>query len=203
MNNSLDNYLDKYLHSLWITKGVSFITSKRLLKKSKISNWTISILSLFVIVIGLIPFIFEIEELKNKILFIVSIVLSIFILILNNSEASNNYENRAEKFSIRARKLNELYYELEYLINFQLIDNEKFHKIKIHYDEIIKEFSEDTSKLDFEFFRTQNLRKFKKFNSWDKFFYKPYYATLYKVNLYLLSIIMLIIPFAIAYLILK
>ena len=99
--------------------------------------------------------------------------------------------------------MNEIYYELEYLINFQLIDKEKFHKIKIHYDEIIKEFSEDTSKLDFQFFRTQNLRKFKKNNSWDKFFYKPYYAILYKLNLYLLSIIMLIIPIAITYLILK
>lgn len=193
----VDKYLDKYKHSMSITIGVSFIAGNKLSKKAKISNWTISILSLFVIIIGVLPLIFDISELKTKLLLSISIFLSIFILILNNSESSNNYERRSENFLIRARSLQKMFYNLEYLINFSKINEYEFNRIKSEYNDIIDLFPEDPSKLDFQYFRTQNPRKFhsSKEKKRQRLFYeKSKYLILYNINLYFVSLLMVIIP---------
>lgn len=199
-----EKYLDKYLHSMLITIGVSFVIGNRLKRKAKISNWTISLLSLFVIIIGILPLIFSLSDFQNKLLLAVSIFLSIFILILNNSEAGNNYERRSENFLIRARSLQKIYYNLEYLINFDKINEYEFNRIKTEYNDIIKMFPEDPSKLDFQFYRTQNHRKFhssKEKSKAELISEKIKYSCLYFTNLYLVPTLMLLIPIILVFII--
>ncbi len=64
-------------------------------------------------------------------------------------ESSKRYTARAESMHQCGKSLNELQYELEYLIETGKIDDEKLYEIKKSYDEITKDFPENHENIDF------------------------------------------------------
>lgn len=109
----IENY--KYFRkTLWTTKGCLFQAHKRLNEKDKASNFTLSILSIYVIIVSLISI--TSENVKNNNLDIIAIIASILILVLSNIEYSKSYSMQAEKMFRCAQEISELYYDFANLI---------------------------------------------------------------------------------------
>ena len=93
------------------TKGARFESHKRYTAKNYYSNFTISILSFYVICIsvGLLVFDSSISNnLKNWFTF-VSVALSVLIIIITLLDGSQRYDVKAELMHNCARDINELY----------------------------------------------------------------------------------------------
>ncbi len=154
-------YFKRYSNTLSITAGCRFEASRRLDKKDGVSAVTISTLSLYAISFSLAPYFIDVELVKSlSFLPFVSVIISIFIIILTLLEASKKYSVRAEMMHQCGKALNELHYELDYLINTGNINETRFHQIKESYDKVIKNFPENHEQLDFHYYRVTHPRRF-------------------------------------------
>ncbi|SNB23876.1 conserved membrane hypothetical protein [Flavobacterium psychrophilum] len=119
MQNSYKDYLDKTFleelnYKIWSTKGSRFNANKRLLEISKLSNLCNSILSVYLIAIGLLS-VYNIynEKLYNENLIAYSITcLSILLLVFGQIENAKEYGMKAKEYHNCGLELSKLYNEL-------------------------------------------------------------------------------------------
>ena len=119
MQNSYKDYLDKTFleelnYKIWSTKGSRFNANKRLLEISKLSNLCNSILSVYLIAIGLLS-VYNIynEKLCNENLIAYSITcLSILLLVFGQIENAKEYGMKAKEYHNCGLELSKLYNEL-------------------------------------------------------------------------------------------
>jgi hypothetical protein len=109
------DFLEELKHKLWSTKGSRFRASERLNTKSKYSLLSISILSAYLIIFGLLS-VYNLYNVKgfseNLIPFTITSV-SIFLLVFSLFESSKNYAVRAIQFHDCALEISRLYNALQ------------------------------------------------------------------------------------------
>jgi hypothetical protein len=165
-NNPINSYADELSTRIWKTKGSRFNAARRLSNKNQLSITSISILSIYGVIIPIIQIIFASSQclkLNNWFTFI-SIFLSIFILVLSLLEGSKNYQVKAERLYNNATKLATIYRDLEYLKARNLEHSnleEKLKNILNEYDRAIESCPENHDTKDYELFKAQHRREFK------------------------------------------
>jgi hypothetical protein len=166
MDKSHKDYLDKtYLEELnykiWSTKGSRFNANKRLLQISRLSNLCNSILSVYLIAIGLLS-VYNIynEKLYNENLIAYSITcLSILLLIFGQIENAKEYSSKAKEYHNCGLELSCLYNELRIFKTLKekstLEDKLKFaQKIANEYQRILEKH-ENHEPIDNEMFKSK------------------------------------------------
>ena len=165
-NSDLNAYSSSVATRIWKTKGSRFNAARRLNNKYQSSLSSISILSIYGIAIPILqgivknPQCLEINDIYNAI----SLILSVFTLVISLLEGAKNYQLRAEKLHKNAVELSKLQRDLEYLMVSQLGDAEfrqKVGDISVKYEELIKECPENHEPEDYDLFKAQNRKDFK------------------------------------------
>lgn len=134
---------------LWKTKGARFTAYHRLTNQSRLSVLTVSLLSLYVIVISLVPLAFPSkfagdESAKWQVL---STIISIFIIIVSIVENGKSYELKADQLHRSGLEISKLYNEFQFNFRQQSCDAAYCEKVLKRYDEILAAcpFNHDTS----------------------------------------------------------
>ena len=179
-DSNYSEYIHKVTENIRTTIGSRFNASRRLNNKYKFSAISISILSIFGIGTPIIQnFIDSNKCLKiNELYTLVSILLSIFILVLSLLEGSQNYQVKAEKLHSNAVDISTVSKEIYFLTNYELkIATSETDKKKIiteikqqykEYDDLIKRCPENHDPDDYLLFKAQNYKEFKKEWLWSK-----------------------------------
>jgi hypothetical protein len=150
------NYAETLYVKIWKTKGARLEAHKRLEKMNKYSNWSTSLVSLFVIIISLQSIQqFKIIDLKPEIINSLTVFLSILIIIISLIENSSNYKLNADVHHQCAKKLNRLYERLQQIKDEYKTSNEiklEIDKIGIQYQNIMNEYTENHTQIDYNIF---------------------------------------------------
>lgn len=190
------NAFDELYDRIWKTKSARFNAYHRLKKKKIMSSYTLSLLSVYVIILKLLePFKIiqnaETLETVNFLSICVSILLLVFVLIENSME----YNLKAEKFHNCSKSLARLFKDLE-IIKESKSDYEKTNgikKITEKYDNII-DLYDNHDPIDFELHRVNN--NLKDYNDRKKWFIRNTYHyfnnLIYYLAIYLVPIILVL-----------
>lgn len=106
------SYLEELNYKIWSTKGARFEADKRLSIISKMSNISLSILSAYLIIAGLISVYNLHSSIKLDLINYVVTALSIILLVLSQYENAQNYNLRAKDFHKCGLELATLYNKL-------------------------------------------------------------------------------------------
>jgi hypothetical protein len=122
-------FLEELKHKIWSTKGTRFTADERLKKQSKLSMLSISFLSAYLIIFGLVSFYNLLGKIQidlNLLAFSIT-ALSILLLVFSLVENSQNYIIKAKSFHDCALDLSDLYNELQNYKSYKdfSIDEEK------------------------------------------------------------------------------
>lgn len=154
-------YNDLY-KTVWITRGARFIASYRNKRLQKISSFGISILSFYIISLGIYSIYSTNEFIVSKInLF--SLCSSVFILVLSVHEGSKQFDLKAHLFHTCGKELSEIYNKLKYDIKLQNFNQISFQKILTEYEAIVQKYDENHTEIDDKLFRTKNWYDFHEF----------------------------------------
>lgn len=106
------SFIEELNYKIWSTKGARFEADKRLTNISKISNISLSILSSYLIIAGLIS-VYKLDNGSNtNLLSYIITALSIIVLVVNQYENSQDYKLRAKEFHNCGLELSVLYNKL-------------------------------------------------------------------------------------------
>lgn len=177
--NYLD-YLDKTFleelnYKVWSTKGSRFNASTRLTKIARWSNFSLTMLSVYLASVGLLS-VYNINVSANKLdenLIAYSITcLSILTLVLGQIENAKDYTMKAKEFHNCGLELSKIYNDLRIYKtlteNQSLVDKEKFaKKISEEYQRILEKH-DNHQQIDNDKFKTTKA-KYHEMNNWDVF----------------------------------
>jgi len=149
---------------MWKTRGSRYNADRRLKRKSNLSLATISLLSFYVLIISIVSSfsVFNLNNTETGFLTFISIVISIFIIVLSLLEASKEYSIKAERLYTCANEINRLMSELKFAqATITEIDKLEKEVYKIHneYQLLIKNVKENHDDIDFDLFRVANKKK--------------------------------------------
>lgn len=125
-DTALQSALKDFKRSVEITRDVRFQANLRLAARQRNSSYMISLLSLFVISLSLLPNIMALEQHQSQILLACSVVLSAFIIFTSLIDGSQNFYHQGELLHKCARQVATVYQELK-IINPDT-DEEKVRK---------------------------------------------------------------------------
>lgn len=157
-DNAHYKYLDKVM---WETKGSRFNAYRRLKKQGTLSITTISILSVYAIVISLFQFFFKARPhtIDNFDTFF-SILLSICILVVSLLEASREYSTKSVKVYDCSNDIGSLLHKLKQ-VELAGDINSELSNIADHYNAILKSCPENHDQIDYDLFKAQNYRHYR------------------------------------------
>ncbi len=175
--NYLD-YLDKTFleelnYKVWSTKGSRFNASTRLTRTARWSNFSLTMLSVYLASVGLLS-VYNINVSSNKLdenLIAYSITcLSILTLVLTQIENAKDYTMKAKEFHNCGLELSKIYNDLRIYKtlseNQSLIDKEKFaKKISDEYQRILEKH-DNHQQIDNDKFKTTKA-KYHEMNFWN------------------------------------
>ncbi|MBP2227162.1 hypothetical protein J2847_000429 [Azospirillum agricola] len=104
-NKILKDAIKDFQRRVEITRDVRFQSSLRLSKRQKWSSYVVSLLSLYVIAISLIPNIVKLAQYQSQILMACSIVLSVFVIFTSLIDGAQNFYYQGELLHQSARKI--------------------------------------------------------------------------------------------------
>lgn len=199
MQKSHKDYLDKTFleelnYTIWTTKGSRFNANKRLLVISKLSNISNSILSVYLIAIGLLS-VYNIynNQSSNENLIAYSITcLSIILLVFGQIENAKDYGAKAKEYHNCGLELSKIYNELRIfktLNSNNSMDEIKMFTLKISDDyQRILERHENHEPIDNDLFKSKSAKYFE-LKKWDVFKIKVdyYFKTSFFYHLLILS----------------
>lgn len=166
MDKSHKDYLEKTFleelnYKIWSTKGSRFNANKRVVQVSKLSNLCNSILSVYLIAIGLLS-VYNIynEKLYSENLIAYSITcLSILLLVFGQIENAKEYSSKAKEYHNCGLELSSLYNELRIFKtlkeNTTLEDKLKFAQKTANDYQRILEKHENHEPIDNELFKSK------------------------------------------------
>jgi hypothetical protein len=102
-----------FQRSVEITRDVRFQAAIRLTARHTASAYVVSILSLFVIGLSVIPNVYALEAYQSQILLGSSIVLSAFVIFTSLIDGAKNFYHQGELLHACARKVATVYHELK------------------------------------------------------------------------------------------
>jgi len=162
----LDNLFNRIERRVWITRGARFNAARRLSNKQYWSIASISFLSVYGISIPIIQSNLVSEDCLEiqGIYSAISIISSVFILVLSLLEGSKNYQVRSERLHKSALHLSCICRELEILRfganNTEDILLHALAKISNKYENIVSDCQENHESEDYIIFRIQNRKEF-------------------------------------------
>jgi hypothetical protein len=112
-NDVLHTALKDFKRSVEITRDVRFQANLRLASRQRSSSYMISLLSLFVISLSLLPNIIALAPYQSQILLACSIVLSVFVIFTSLIDGSQNFYHQGELLHQCARKVATVHHELK------------------------------------------------------------------------------------------
>ena len=177
--NYLD-YLDKTFleelnYKVWSTKGSRFNASTRLTKIARWSNFSLTMLSVYLASVGLLS-VYNINVSSDKLdenLIAYSITcLSILTLVLGQIENAKDYTMKAKEFHNCGLELSKIYNDLRIYKtlteNQTIVEKEKFaKKISEEYQRILEKH-DNHQQIDNDKFKTTKA-KYHEMDKWDVF----------------------------------
>lgn len=134
-------FIDELHDKIFKTKGARFNAYERLKKKNRLSFYTRTLLTSYLIIVNLLnafnPFQFNIN---SKIVSFYLISLSIILLIFIILESVMEYNLKAEKFHDCAKKLSRLFNKLQYMMDEENLSKKKVEDITNDYMDIIDRY---------------------------------------------------------------
>jgi SMODS and SLOG-associating 2TM effector domain family 5 len=156
-------FLEELNYKIWSTKGSRFNASNRLIKTAQLSNLSISILTVYLIAVGLLSvYNINFNKLDQNLIAYTITCLSILILVFSQIETSKDYKMKAKEFHNCGLELSNLYNDLRIyktLTEMQTLkDKEKFCKeVSDNYQRILEKH-ENHSQIDIKMFKTTNAK---------------------------------------------
>lgn len=154
-------FLEELDHKLWSTKGARFHANKRLLEINDLSASSLSFLSAYLIILGLLS-VYQITKqpiISDRSIAFGSTALSILLLVFSQSEAAKDYKVKAHQFHDCALKIAELYNELKIFKTLAAPTIEETIKfcddISRRYQSVLDKYSNHES-IDFLVFKSDN-----------------------------------------------
>ncbi|MGF1486187.1 MAG: SLATT domain-containing protein [Prochloraceae cyanobacterium] len=188
----VQKYAKDLKESISKTRECRFNAARRLSNKNQLSIASISFVSVYSIAIAIIQNIFDFSECKNlnNVFTIVSILLSIFILVVSLLEGANNYQLKADRLHSNAIELSAIAREIKCLKILNLSEKEyreKLCELGNQYENKIKNCPENHNPLDYELFKVEEN---KSLDCWDRFWRR----TWFRCQNYWLYITFIIMP---------
>lgn len=158
------SFLEELNYKIWSTKGARFEADKRLTIISKMSNISLSILSAYLIIAGLISVYNIHSNLNFDLINYVVTALSIILLVLSQHENSQNYNLRAKDFHNCGLELSVLYNKLR---AFKTLENPTEEDKNSFAKKLAKEYQAILSKyenhiaIDYDNFKANHTEYFK------------------------------------------
>jgi hypothetical protein len=112
-NSVLKTAIADFARSVEITRDVRFQANLRLSRRQRASSYVISLLSLYVIALSLIPNVVELKLFQSQILLACSVILSVFIIFTSLIDASQNFFHQGELLHQCARKIATINHQLK------------------------------------------------------------------------------------------
>jgi hypothetical protein len=149
--SNMDSY--KLLDSnIWKTKNSRHLAASRLKKKNIYSQYTITILSIYVLALSIGPKFGYVANLPADQINFINILLSIAIIAISLLESNNNYQIQAERLYHCANELAQLLIRLNHIKDFSVNPSQDLKQIGDDYDNIIQKYSENHSDWDYKYF---------------------------------------------------
>jgi hypothetical protein len=131
--SALHKSMREFRRTMEITRDTRFKASHRLARRQTLSAYVVSLLSLYVIALSLVPNILRTEHYQNQILLACSIILSVFIIFTSLIDGSQNFFHQGELLHRCARQVATLHHSIK---NFDLTDTPDEARKKLeHYQE--------------------------------------------------------------------
>lgn len=111
----LHTALKDFKRSVEITRDVRFQANLRLAARQRNSSYLISLLSLFVIALSLLPNIIALQPYQSQILLACSVVISAFVIFTSLIDGSQNFYHQGELLHQCARRVATVHHELKNL----------------------------------------------------------------------------------------
>ena len=132
-----------------ITKDARFQAHLRLERRHHISSYFISVLSLCVIALSLLPNVITLTAQEGQLLLAGSVILSVFIIILSLAEASQNFYHRGELLHENARQIGKIFNRLQLITEVDSDISTKLEKLSGDYDAIIDKCPMNHDNVDY------------------------------------------------------
>jgi hypothetical protein len=105
MSTLVKDAIADFRRSVEITRDVRFQANLRLASRQRSSSYIVSLLSLYVIGLSLIPNIFALQQYQSQILLACSIILSAFVIFTSLIDGSQNFYHQGELLHQCARRI--------------------------------------------------------------------------------------------------
>lgn len=168
-NKSYKDYLDKTFleelnYKIWSTKGSRFNANKRLLRIAALSNLCTSMLSVYLIAIGLLSVynIYSPTNIDENLIAYSITCLSILLLVFGQIENAKDFSTKAKQYHNCGLELSSLYNELRIfktLTENPTLETKKLfaEKISDRYERIL-ERHENHEPIDHNMFKTSKVK---------------------------------------------
>lgn len=144
-----------------ITRDARFQANLRLERRNKSSYLVIALLSLFVIILSLVPNIYNLTQAGTQALLALSIVNSVFVIITTFLEASGSFVHRGEQLHKSARKVATVFNKLMLLSAEEKKDQNKISQLQKDYQEALDECPFNHDNMDYELIKATKPDLFK------------------------------------------
>lgn len=153
---------DKGLYrKIWKTKSCRYQARNRIRAQNRLSQFTVAMLSLYIIALSLYTLAFAVNENLGKWLQIVNIVSSIFIVIVSLIESSKSYDITAFNLHESAHKFNSLFNELQFILRTRSLNEDEARHFVNAYNEIILQYDVNHESTDYDRLRACDRKYFK------------------------------------------
>ncbi|MBL7881204.1 MAG: SLATT domain-containing protein [Chryseobacterium gambrini] len=198
----MEKEINRWYKKLWETKGSRFIASKRYERIDRFSTITTYIITAYILCVNLLILIpNRPQTLSNDNLSFFSICASIIILVISIYIPSRRYNEIANKFHSCARDINVLYDKVcLWRTNSSNIQEADILKLIEEYNNLLKTYDINHSKLDYSVFKCENSSEYSLKNF---FLYKVKIYSLNFINYYLIYLCAITLPILILFLLLK
>jgi hypothetical protein len=186
---------DRLLGKMWKTKSARFNAHRRLVRKNSLSTWATSILAVYIIIASLAPLAYPglAAGTTGKLIQVLSVAISIFLIIIILLENSKNYLGEADRMLRCALAISEVYNRFQALTPAEA--NTKRAEFTDEYNKILEMHELNHNDIDFRKFELQNSRELR-FGNWKYIGAFGRYAVLWLVEYWLYIILVGLPPIA-------
>lgn len=168
---------------IWKTKHTRYLASARLKNKNTYSQYTICVLSIYVLALSLGPKYGYFTSITGDKINFVNILLSVAIIAISLLESNSNYQLQAERLYTCANELGGMLQKLKCLADF-MDENAavaEIQKLSTEYEQLLQRYKENHEGYDYDLFCALNAKHFK--INWFKglYFKIKYYACAYSL----------------------
>jgi len=167
-DEQLLNAFVKLRRRVEITKNARFQANLRLARRHRMSLYVISLLSLLVIVLAMLPITVINDEDKKNFVSVATVFLSVYIIIITWMEASGNFYKRGEELHQNARKIHKIHQDLLMTPVDQADSRERIEKLQEKYQEALDSCVENHENVDYRRVMIEKPELFLDYYSWGR-----------------------------------